>query len=79
MTRWIAPLALLALAGCGSTAPLKPQPGEPLPPKPLAARTAPDAAALITPNDQARPQRNDDVLRRSEVRQPDRFDLPPPG
>ncbi len=79
MKRAVGLMLMLGLAGCGSTATLRPRTGEALPPKPLAARTAPDADALITPSDQARPARNDDVLRQSEVRAPDRFDLPPPG
>lgn len=77
MTRF-APLFLAALlAACGKTAPLRPAPGATLPPKPEAARAAPDAEKLLTPSDQARPRRNDDPLQDSQVRQPDRFDLPP--
>jgi hypothetical protein len=80
MMRIVAPLALCALlAACGATAPLRPKVGESLPPKPLAARTTPDAERLMTRDDQARPRRTDDVLQNSEKREPDRFDLPPPG
>jgi hypothetical protein len=79
MKRLIALVVLTELGGCGSVAVLKPEAGRSLPPKPLTATAAPDAAKLIKPSDQARPQRNDDVLRQSEVRTPDRFDLPPPG
>ena len=79
MTRWIALSVVVLLAGCGSTAPLRPKTGHALPPKPEAAKTAPDAEALIRPTDQSRPQRNDELLKQSEVRPADRFDLPPPG
>ncbi|MEP6784220.1 MAG: hypothetical protein ABI898_00600 [Sphingomonadales bacterium] len=48
-----------------------------MPPKAAAARSAPDAEKLMTPSDQARPRRNDELLQDSAVRAPDRFDLPP--
>jgi hypothetical protein len=67
------------LTACGTTAPLRPKSGDSLPPKPLAARSAPDAERLMTPTPQSRPQRTDDLLRNSDERTPDRFDLPPPG
>ena len=68
---------VLLLAACGKTAPLRPAPGATLPPKSEAAKSAPDAEKLMTPSDQARPRRNDELLQDSQVRQPDRFDLPP--
>ncbi len=68
---------VLLLAACGKTAPLRPAPGATLPPKAEAAKSAPDAEKLMTPSDQARPRRNDELLQDSQVRQPDRFDLPP--
>ena len=78
--RKIVALAMLALlAACGARAPRPPAPGATLPVKPEAARTTPTAEQLMTPDDQARPRRNDELLQRSETRQPDRFDLPPPG
>ncbi len=77
------PVLALALVGslsaCGQVAPLRPQAGQSLPPKPLIASKTPDAAALLTPGDQARPKRNDDLLQSSEKRAPDKFDLPPSG
>lgn len=80
MTRLLAPLTLaLLLAACGQTASLRPKAGEALPAKPMAARTTPDADALMTPSDQSRPKRIDDVLYGSDKRPPDKFDLPPQG
>ncbi len=67
----------LALSGCGSVQALKPAPGATLPPKAAAARTQPTPDELMTPDSQARPQRTDESLRKSETRQPDPFDLPP--
>ena len=71
-------LALL-LTACGATRPLKPAAGASLPVKPEAARVTPGAEQLMTPTDQARPRRNDELLQNSEKREADRFDLPPPG
>lgn len=69
----------LALAACGSRTPLAPPEGKSLPPKPLAAKEAPGAQELMTPSTQARPGRSDELLKQSEKRKPDEFDLPPPG
>ena len=73
--------ALLAvgfmLAGCGQMAELKPAHGEPLPVKPLLARNTPTAEQLLTPPTNADPERIDELVKRSEARRPDRFDLPP--
>jgi hypothetical protein len=66
------------LAGCGSRAPLQPAPGQSLPVKLLMARTTPTPQELLAVPNIARPQRVDELMRRSEPRQPDRFDLPPP-
>lgn len=71
--------ALLLLAACGQREPLRPTTGESLPPKPAMAARAPTAEELITPDTQARPERSEELLRRSEERTDDRFDLPPPG
>lgn len=67
----------LALAGCGGRNELQPAPGKALPPAPLGAATAPTPTELMTPDAQARPARSDELLRRSEERRDDRFDLPP--
>ncbi len=66
------------LAGCGKVADLQPAPGASLPVKPLMARTTPTATELLTPPPYARPQRVDDIVKRSEPRHADPFDLPPP-
>lgn len=75
----LAATALLALAACGKRDALKPAEGHSLPPKPATAATQPDVPALLTPPIETRPGRSDDVLRRSEERPDDRFNLPPPG
>lgn len=67
----------LALAGCGKQVALSPKPGmAPVPKAAAASRTA-TAAELMTPSTQARPQRNVDILSRSEARADDPFDLAP--
>lgn len=68
----------LVLAGCGRVAPLKPAAGQSLPVKPAMAQRTPDAEELLTPPDQARPERIDELMKRSQPRRADRFDLPPP-
>ena len=68
----------LLLAGCGLRQPLEPPPGESLPPAPAAAPRSLTAEELLTPPPIARPERVDELLRRSEEREDDRFDLPPP-
>lgn len=70
-------VAILLLGGCGAAAGLKPAPGETLPIAPYGATATPAAADLLTPSSQARPQRNDELLRQSERRRTDEFDLPP--
>jgi hypothetical protein len=70
--------ALLGLASCGRVADLQPAAGQPLPVKPLMARTTPTAKELLTPPSYARPDRVDEVIKRSQPRQLDPFDLPPP-
>jgi len=67
-----------ALAGCGSIAPLKPAEGRALPVKPLMARATPTAEELLTPPTYAAPERIDELMKRSQPRRADRFDLPPP-
>jgi hypothetical protein len=72
-------IALLAIAGCGKVAPLKPAAGQSLPVKPAMASTAPDAEQLLTAPTFARPERIDELMKRSQPRRADRFDLPPPS
>jgi hypothetical protein len=71
--------ALATLAGCGRVAPLQPAQGQSLPVKPAMASTAPDAEQLLTPPSYARPERIDELMKRSQPRRADRFDLPPPS
>ena len=73
---WL-PISLL-LAGCGLREPLEPPAGEPLPPAPAMARGPLATEEMLTPPPIARPDRVDELLRRSEPRESDRFDLPPP-
>ncbi|WP_340317249.1 hypothetical protein [Rhizorhabdus argentea] len=75
----IATLALLGLAACGKRDALRPVDGHALPPKPATAAAQPSVDQLLTPPVETRPGRSDDVLRRSEERPDDRFNLPPPG
>jgi ABC-type uncharacterized transport system auxiliary subunit len=66
-----------ALAGCGRREALQPAEGASLPVAPSQARVQPTVDELLTPTPTARPDRSEEVLRRSQVRQDDRFDLPP--
>jgi hypothetical protein len=67
-----------ALAGCGRQVDLKPAPGHPMPVKPLMARTSPTVDELMTPPTYARPLRIDELVKKSQPRPQDPFDLPPP-
>lgn len=49
-----------------------------MPVKPLMARATPTFDELLTPPTQARPDRVDELIKRSEPRPNDPFDLPPP-
>jgi hypothetical protein len=69
--------ALALLAGCGRVAELQPASGERLPVKPLMARATPTPDELLTPPTYARPDRVDELVRRSQPRQADPFDLAP--
>ena len=75
---FIAALGLLTLTACGKAAGLAPRPGEQLPIAPRGARVTPTPAELLTPTAQQRPQRGDELLRSSQERRSDEFDLPPP-
>lgn len=77
--RILAVAGLLGLAGCGRQADLKPAPGHAMPVKPLMARTTPTVGELLTPPPYARPDRVDELVKRSQPRQTDPFDLPPPS
>ena len=70
-------LGVLAVAGCGRVAELEPAPGHSLPVKPLLARATPTADDLLTLPPYARPDRVDELMKRSEARKANPFDLPP--
>jgi hypothetical protein len=76
-TKRAALILALLLTGCGAARGLKPAPGEQLPVAPYGATTTPTASDLLTPQVQARPGRSDDLLRKSQERRSDEFDLPP--
>ncbi len=67
----------LSLAACGKVGDLEPRTGQGLPPKAYGQTSEQSAEALSTPSVQARPGRSDELLRRSERREEDPFDLPP--
>ncbi|MEQ1508805.1 MAG: hypothetical protein ABL909_00215 [Sphingopyxis sp.] len=67
----------LALASCGQRGELVRKPADPGPAIPTGDTVAPTAEQQNAPSAQARPQRSDEVLRRSEERQSDEYDLPP--
>ncbi|MEA3058757.1 MAG: hypothetical protein QOE50_169 [Sphingomonadales bacterium] len=67
------------LVGCGRAAELQPAPGHAPPAKPLMARTTPTVRELLTPPTYARPDRVDELVKRSQPRPADPFDLPPPS
>ncbi|MFL6759597.1 hypothetical protein [Sphingomonas sp.] len=69
----------LALAGCGRVAELKPAPGHALPVKPAMARATPTVEQLLTAPTYARPDRVDELVKRSQPRAADPFDPPPPS
>lgn len=69
----------LVLAGCGQRAALEPAPGQPLPVKPLMASHTPTPEELLTAPTYANPERIDELIKRSEPRRSDPFDLPPPS
>lgn len=75
----LACVASLALSACGGRVKLKPEEGVRLPVKPEEAVNQPSVEQMITPSTQARPKRSDELLRRSEERRDDKFDLPPKG
>ena len=79
IARPVALLALVvALAACGSRADLKPAAGKALPVGPLGRDDRPTAEELLVRPQQAAPTRNVELRTRSEERQDDPFDLPPP-
>ena len=78
LTRVIALAAVLLAGGCGRVVDLKPAAGQPLPVKPLMARATPTPNDLLTIPTYAKPDRVDELVKRSEPRSQDPFNLPPP-
>jgi predicted small lipoprotein YifL len=71
-------IALLAtLAACGKVGPLEPKAGQAPPVKAYGQTEIPTSEALVVASEQARPGRSDELMRRSERRTDDEFDLPP--
>ena len=68
----------IAVCSCGREADLKPASGKPLPIKPLMAREQPTPEQLLKLPTYAKPNRVDELIRQSQPRQSDPFDLPPP-
>jgi predicted small lipoprotein YifL len=76
----LAALALVVwLGACGKVGPLEPRAGSAAPAKAYGAEAVADADTLLTPAEQTRPGRSDELMRRSERRTDDPFDLPPGG
>ena len=71
--------AVLLLASCGAATNLKPATGESLPVAPYGATATPTPADLLKPSNQARPARSDELLKTSQQRRGDEFNLPPPN
>ena len=69
---------LLALAACGQKTDLEPAAGKQLPQPPYGREDRKSAEALLVPPPQAIPERSVELRRRSERREDDPFDLPPP-
>ena len=68
----------LTTISCGRMADLQPRAGKTLPQKPALASRALTAEELLELPPHADPKRVDELTKRGEVRQSDRFDLPPP-
>jgi predicted small lipoprotein YifL len=80
MKKWtkIIGIALIAaLAACGKVGPLEPKMGQAPPAKAYGQTEVPNSEKLVIASEQARPGRSDELMRRSERRTDDPFDLPP--
>jgi predicted small lipoprotein YifL len=76
----IAALAACALlAACGNKGDLERLANAPPPVIPTGSKVPETAEQQTSPDIEARPARSDELLRRSEERSTDEFDLPPPG
>jgi len=77
MKRLIVTAALLTLGGCGAANELRPTSTQKQLATPYGARATPTATQLLTPSSQDRPERSDELLKKSDTRRGDEFDLPP--
>lgn len=66
-------------AGCGNKADLRPRANAAPPVAPAGSAGPETPKQQTTPDAEAKPARSDELLKRSEERQTDDFDLPPPG
>lgn len=78
MRRTLAVTLLLALAACGQKTDLAPVAGKQLPVAPYGREERPSFEALTEPPTQAIPERTVELRKRSEEREDDPYDLPPP-
>ena len=67
----------LSATACGLVGDLEPRSGNALPPQAYGQTTTQSAGMLTTPSAQARPGRSDELLKRSERRADDPFDVAP--
>ena len=72
-----ASLLVIALAGCGSRQDLTAKPGDAMPVAAYGADRPATPEEMLEPSTQAQPSRDVELLRRSERREEDPFDLPP--
>lgn len=78
MRKTAALVLLFALAACGQRTALALKPGQQLPPAPYGRAEKPTAVELLAPPTIAIPERSVELRTRSEAREDDPFDLPPP-
>jgi predicted small lipoprotein YifL len=72
-------LACALLAACGNKGDLERLASAPPPVIPTGSKAPETAQQQTAPDVEAKPARSDELLRRSEERPTDEFDLPPPG
>ncbi|MBP7952099.1 MAG: hypothetical protein KAZ17_01305 [Sphingorhabdus sp.] len=70
-------ILMAAVSACGKYGELEPQPGSKGVPTAYGQEKPETSDVLLTPSAQARPGRNVELLRRSQRRQDDEFDLAP--
>jgi predicted small lipoprotein YifL len=77
MRKMIVVIGLILLSACGARGSLQLPPEKTPPSVTESSAATPSAADLLKTTPDTRPQRVDEVLRRSEKREDDPFDLPP--